>query len=120
MDEMIDPKKKMMKDKLEKKAKEGKVKNKDTKEIETKVEEKNELIEKEKNKEEEEKEEKKKKNGLTILKNININVEKGQFIGIIGKVGSGKSSLISCLINEMHTEQGEIHLNPSSKIALVT
>ncbi|CAD8170443.1 unnamed protein product [Paramecium octaurelia] len=36
-----------------------------------------------------------------ILKNINIKVEKGKFIAIIGDVGSGKSSLIQSLLGEM-------------------
>ncbi|CAK79181.1 unnamed protein product (macronuclear) [Paramecium tetraurelia] len=36
-----------------------------------------------------------------ILKNINIKVEKGKFVAIIGDVGSGKSSLIQSLLGEM-------------------
>lgn len=37
------------------------------------------------------------------LKNINIKIPKGKCIGLIGKVGSGKSSLLSCLTGELYT-----------------
>jgi ABC-type bacteriocin/lantibiotic exporter with double-glycine peptidase domain len=37
------------------------------------------------------------------LKNINIKIPKGKCIGLIGKVGAGKSSLLSCLTGELYT-----------------
>ncbi|CCA75566.1 probable ATP-binding cassette transporter protein YOR1 [Serendipita indica DSM 11827] len=40
------------------------------------------------------------------LKNINMHIAKGQFIGIVGKVGSGKSSLLNALIGEMRKTNG--------------
>ncbi|KAL4500392.1 hypothetical protein ABPG72_003343 [Tetrahymena utriculariae] len=40
-----------------------------------------------------------------------VNFEKGKFYGIIGKVGSGKSSLFQVLIREMPFYQGDIRLN---------
>ena len=33
----------------------------------------------------------------TVFKNINVNINKGDFIYLIGKTGSGKSSLIKTL-----------------------
>ena len=36
-----------------------------------------------------------------VLKSINLKVEKGEFIAIIGNVGSGKSSLLSCILGDM-------------------
>lgn len=36
------------------------------------------------------------------LKDISLRVKKGQLVAIIGKVGSGKSSLMSAIIGEMH------------------
>lgn len=42
------------------------------------------------------------------LKNINLKVEKGEFIGIIGKSGSGKSTLLHCLTGIIpHEIKGE-------------
>ena len=40
------------------------------------------------------------------LKDINIKVKKGACVGIIGSVGSGKSSLLSCLSGEMYHKLG--------------
>lgn len=37
----------------------------------------------------------------TTLKNINLKVKKGELIGIFGKIGSGKSSLIQAILNNM-------------------
>ena len=45
--------------------------------------------------------------GITLnLKNINIRVPKGKCVAVIGKVGSGKSSLLSCLTGEMYKKVG--------------
>ncbi|XP_067031621.1 ATP-binding cassette sub-family C member 10-like isoform X2 [Acropora muricata] len=42
------------------------------------------------------------------LTNITLPVKKGQFIGVIGKVGSGKSSLLAAITAEMEKRLGEI------------
>lgn len=46
-----------------------------------------------------------------ILKNINIDIRSGERIGIIGKTGSGKTSLIQALFHLYPIEKGEILLN---------
>lgn len=38
---------------------------------------------------------------VVLLKNIDIKIKKGQFVCIVGKVGSGKSSLLSAMIGDM-------------------
>tara|TARA_B110000444_G_scaffold50892_1_gene46884 strand:+ start:25 stop:729 length:705 start_codon:yes stop_codon:yes gene_type:complete len=43
-----------------------------------------------------------------IFENININVNKGDFIYLIGKTGSGKSSLIKTLYADLELKKGEI------------
>ena len=35
------------------------------------------------------------------LKNINFDLKKGELVAVIGKVGSGKSSLLSAILGEM-------------------
>lgn len=35
------------------------------------------------------------------ISDIDIKVEKGEFVCIIGKIGSGKSSLLSAILGEM-------------------
>ena len=40
------------------------------------------------------------------LKNINLTLERGACVAVIGKVGSGKSSLLSALIGDLYSEDG--------------
>lgn len=43
------------------------------------------------------------------LKDLDLEVRKGEFIIIIGKIGSGKTSLLQALLNEMtYVPQNEI------------
>ena len=45
-----------------------------------------------------------------IFENINININKGDFIYLIGKTGSGKSSLIKTLYADLELKKGEISI----------
>jgi cell division transport system ATP-binding protein len=42
-----------------------------------------------------------------VLRNVNLEVEKGEFIYMIGKTGSGKSSLLKTLYGELYLKEGE-------------
>ena len=42
------------------------------------------------------------------LKDVNINIDKGEFIFVIGKSGAGKSSLIKLILKEIAPTSGEI------------
>nr|XP_015223849.1 PREDICTED: multidrug resistance-associated protein 9 [Lepisosteus oculatus] len=42
------------------------------------------------------------------LKNITLTLQKGKLLGICGNVGSGKSSLISCILGQMHLYHGSV------------
>ena len=39
---------------------------------------------------------------------ITLAVEEGSLVGVVGQVGSGKSSLISAVLGEMHKESGTV------------
>jgi len=59
-------------------------------------------------------------NENVILKNINLNINKGDFIYLIGETGSGKSSLLKSLykgvdISEGRISVGEFNLNTIKK-----
>lgn len=43
----------------------------------------------------------------TILKNVNLEIKSGEFVYIIGKVGSGKSSLLKTLYAELPLDYGK-------------
>ena len=45
------------------------------------------------------------------LKNIDMNVSKGELVAVIGKVGSGKSSFLSAILGEMSCKTGKIRNN---------
>lgn len=42
-----------------------------------------------------------------ILNNVNLEVDKGEFIYMIGKTGTGKSSLLKTLYGELYLKEGE-------------
>ncbi|KAJ8922563.1 hypothetical protein NQ315_007593 [Exocentrus adspersus] len=45
------------------------------------------------------------------LQDINLKIRKGEFIGVIGSVGSGKSSLLSAILGELYIDSGEIAIS---------
>jgi len=46
--------------------------------------------------------------GRTILNNVDFQVGEGQFVYIIGRVGSGKSSLLKSIYQELYVEEAEM------------
>ncbi|EGG17998.1 ABC transporter C family protein [Cavenderia fasciculata] len=56
--------------------------------------------------------------GKETLKNINLTVNQGELIAIVGQVGSGKSSLVSSLVGDLSNPAGSIAVKGS--ISLVT
>ncbi|KAG2035311.1 P-loop containing nucleoside triphosphate hydrolase protein [Suillus americanus] len=44
------------------------------------------------------------------LEDINLTVHKGELVGVLGRVGSGKSSLLSAIIGDMRKTEGEVAL----------
>ena len=51
---------------------------------------------------------------LHVLKDINLNVEKGEILSLIGPSGSGKSSLLKMLVGLLIPKSGEVSLNDNT------
>jgi ABC-type lipoprotein export system ATPase subunit len=51
-----------------------------------------------------------------IFQNLSIKVFRGEKIGILGKSGSGKTSLINLIQNEIHPKKGTLILNETPKV----
>lgn len=43
------------------------------------------------------------------LRNINVHIDQGQLVAVVGTVGSGKSSLISAFLGEMDKISGRVN-----------
>ncbi|KAH9503693.1 Multidrug resistance-associated protein 1, partial [Bulinus truncatus] len=46
--------------------------------------------------------------GPTTLRNINISIDDGSLVGIVGAVGTGKSSLLSAMLGDLEKTQGKV------------
>ncbi len=59
---------------------------------------------------------------IPSLKNINMNIKKGETLGIIGRTGSGKSTLVNLLVRLYNIDDGKIFINDEdiNKIPLST
>ena len=50
------------------------------------------------------------RNELVVLKNVTFSLEQGEFVYLIGKVGSGKSSLLKTMYAEIPIAEGEARI----------
>ncbi len=50
-------------------------------------------------------------NGNDILKNVDININEGELVGLIGPNGAGKTSLLKLLVNLQTATSGQVLLN---------
>jgi ATP-binding cassette subfamily C (CFTR/MRP) protein 1 len=51
------------------------------------------------------------------LEGIDLTVKKGELVGILGRVGAGKTSLLSAIIGDMLRKEGDIVLSGSVSYA---
>jgi nitrate/nitrite transport system ATP-binding protein len=49
--------------------------------------------------------------GLSVLKDINLSIEKGEFVAIVGYSGAGKTTLISMIAGLLRPDSGNVTLN---------
>jgi ATP-binding cassette subfamily B multidrug efflux pump len=46
--------------------------------------------------------------GIQAVKNLNFKLEKGETLGIVGRTGSGKSTVLKLLMRQIDADQGEV------------
>ena len=54
---------------------------------------------------------------LVLLNNANLSIHNGQKIGVIGRNGSGKSSLFAALLGQLALDQGELSMPDGTRCA---
>ena len=52
---------------------------------------------------------------LHVLKNVEVKVDKGEIVSLIGPSGSGKSSLLKMLVGLLVPKSGEVKINNEVK-----
>jgi len=59
---------------------------------------------------------------MTAVEDVSFGLEKGKFLGIVGKSGSGKSTIIKCIYRTYLPQNGQIYYDSEAfgKIDLVT
>jgi putative ABC transport system ATP-binding protein len=55
---------------------------------------------------------------FTALKGINLQVQAGEFVGIIGKSGAGKSTLLNMITGVDHLNSGEVIVNNGAAVSV--
>jgi ABC-type multidrug transport system fused ATPase/permease subunit len=54
---------------------------------------------------------------INTLVDINLSIREGELVGIVGTVGSGKSSFLNAILGEMHLQSGTLATVKGKKIA---
>ena len=48
---------------------------------------------------------------IDVLHNINLHIKKGEFVGIIGRTGAGKSTIVDILLRTYNLHEGELFID---------
>ncbi len=54
--------------------------------------------------------------GLKVLDDVNIILQPGERLGLVGKNGAGKTTLVRTLLGELKPDSGEVRLGPKTRV----
>lgn len=54
----------------------------------------------------------------SVFASVSLDIKPGRLVAVVGAVGSGKSSLMSALLGEMHSTKGFINIQVTSYFCL--
>jgi ATP-binding cassette subfamily F protein uup len=52
-----------------------------------------------------------------LLSHVDLQIERGERVGLLGRNGTGKSTLMKLMVGELHLDQGLVETQPGTKIA---
>ncbi len=55
--------------------------------------------------------------GPELLSGANLNLEKGERVCLVGRNGTGKSTLLKIVSGQIRADEGQIEMTPGTKIA---
>lgn len=55
--------------------------------------------------------------GIPLLDQVDLEIDHGERIGLLGRNGAGKSTLLKILAGEIHPDEGQVQLAPQLRIA---
>lgn len=58
--------------------------------------------------------------GENLLEDLSFEIQEGEHVAIIGRNGCGKTTLFNILAGDMDYDAGEVYINPSKKIGLIS
>ncbi|HET9610662.1 MAG TPA: ATP-binding cassette domain-containing protein, partial [Acidimicrobiales bacterium] len=48
---------------------------------------------------------------LTVLRDVDLRIDAGEVVALVGENGAGKSVLVACLARLVEVDEGQIHLD---------
>ena len=56
------------------------------------------------------------RNRTNVLKDVNLTIHRGEFVGMVGPNGGGKSTLVQTILGLLKCQSGRIHSWPSTTV----